>query len=132
MTPDDVTVAQLFLWAGGIAAFLASVSAISAFLSRGTKKNAEKIATLDDQLDSRLAEAGARADRQENRIARIEQTIAGLPAKEDIHAVQISLAEIRGDIRAVQATIDGTGKVMTRLEQIVTRHEDHLLSGNRK
>ena len=129
MTPDDVTIGQVVLWVAAIAAFLGSAGTIWAFLSRGSKRNAERIMALDDRLDAALADIGARANQHESRISRIEQTIAALPAKEDMHALQLELARMSGHLGVINATMEGNAKVMSRLEAIVSRHEDHLLSG---
>jgi hypothetical protein len=52
-----------------------------------------------------------------------------MPAKDDMHQLQISLTSMAGDMRELRAVIRGNNDVMVRLETIVTRHEDHLLSG---
>ena len=67
-----------------------------------------------------FANRGDRMDRQERRIAALEQTVKSLPAKEDVHNLQIQLVRM-----------EGNAKVMSRMETIVSRHEDHLLGGNR-
>jgi len=82
-------------------------------------------------VDARFGEGAKRMDRHEARIASVEQSIAAMPDADDIHAVQLSLAEQTGALREIRAIMDGNGKVMARLEAIVSRHEDHLLNGGK-
>jgi len=77
----------------------------------------------------RITAATDRQDRMEARLARTEQTLTGMPAKDDIYQLQLSLVEMKGDLRAMQATMSGNNQIMGRLEAIVSRHEEHLLDG---
>lgn len=82
-------------------------------------------------VEGRLAALGGRADGQEARIAAVEQAMGALPGQDHIHAVQLSLADMRGELREIRALMQGNGAVMQRLEAIVTRHEEHLLEARR-
>lgn len=88
--------------------------------------------TRSKDLENRLKDGAGRMDRHEARIARLEQTVQSLPASQDMHQLQLRLVEIAGDLKALAAVMEGNTKVMTRLEQIVSRHEDHLLEGGKR
>ncbi|KJZ21839.1 DUF2730 family protein [Tritonibacter mobilis] len=80
------------------------------------------------RVDERFKEGSDRMDRQEGRIARAEQSIQSLPGKDDIHQIELSLANLAGTLQRVEAVMEGNQKIMSRLETVVTRHEDHLLN----
>lgn len=86
------------------------------------------IETLGKRLDQRIDAQGERLDRHDNRISVSEQTLTNLPGQADMHAVALSISEMRGEVREVKAQLSGTNQIMTRLESIVTRQEDHLMS----
>jgi len=90
---------------------------------------------VDDRfkgVDERFKLGSERMDRHDARLASIEQTLRGLPAKQDMHELQISITELKGELKTMAAVIDGRNRLMERLETIVERHEDHLLDGGKK
>ncbi|UWQ00837.1 DUF2730 domain-containing protein [Aliiroseovarius crassostreae] len=82
--------------------------------------------------DERFNEGSKRMDRHHSRIAAVEQSIKAMPGKDDIHALQLEAVKQTGALREMQAVMDGNAKIMSRLETIVSRHEDHLLDGGKK
>lgn len=89
-------------------------------------------ATRKKDVDKALAAAGARIDRLDARVVRIEDTVGGMPGKEDMHSLQLELVKQTGAIGEMRAVMAGSSKIMERLEAIVTRHELHLLEGAKK
>ncbi len=90
---------------------------------------------VDDQfreVADNFKEATRRMDRQEGRIAALEQTVRALPAKDDMHSLQLKMSEINGSMREIRAVMAGNAQIMERIETIVSRHEDHLLEEARK
>ena len=77
-----------------------------------------------------FATRGDRMDRHEARIAKLEHTVQSLPAKEDVHKLQLQLVRMEGMLSKMDAVMEGNAKVMARMDTIVTRHEDHLLGGH--
>lgn len=108
-------------WVGALALFLSFATNIWSIVGSGSRNNAR-----------RLDEVGGRLDSSEARLASVEQTLRGMPGKDDIHAVHLSLAAMSGDLKTMQATMSGSNEIMKRLETIVTRHEDHLLGGAKR
>ncbi|WP_233193105.1 DUF2730 family protein [Acidimangrovimonas sediminis] len=88
--------------------------------------------TRTRDLEERLKEGSDRMNRHDARIERIEQTVRGLPAASDMHTLELRLVEMSGDLKALAAVMEGNTKVMSRLESIVSRHEDHLLEGGKR
>lgn len=113
---EGLDLAPIIVWAAGITTLLSLATTIWSLINSGTKKNA---ATLSAQKD--------RLDRQQDKIARLEQTVAGMPGKEDLHQLQLTMTEMSGDLRTMSAMMSGSREIMERLETIVSRHEEHLL-----
>lgn len=78
------------------------------------------VVTRRKDVDQRLTDL-------ERRTALTEQTLEGLPGSSDMHQLHLGMAELRGDLREMRAVMEGNQKIMVRLEDIVTRHEQHLL-----
>lgn len=89
------------------------------------------VRTRRHDLEDRLKAGADRMDRHDNRITRLEQTVQGLPASGDMHALQIQLTELAGDLKTLSATMEGNNKLLQRLELVVARQEDHLLDGGK-
>lgn len=89
-------------------------------------------ATRQKDTDKRFKEGSERMDRHDNRLLALEQTIKVMPGKDDLHAVQIELTRMSGTMETMSAIMEGNQKIMMRLENIVGRHEDHLLNEGRK
>ncbi|WP_417794641.1 DUF2730 family protein [Terasakiella pusilla] len=81
-----------------------------------------------ERVDERFKEGSDRMDRQEGRIARVEQSVQSLPSKDDLHQIELTLANVAGTMQRMEAVMEGNQKIMSRLETVVTRHEDHLLN----
>jgi len=78
-----------------------------------------------------LFKAGSdRMDRHELRIAGLEQSVKAMPSREDVHKIELSMERLNGTMGRMEAVLEGNQQIMTRLESIVSRHEDHLLKGN--
>lgn len=71
-------------------------------------------------------------DRHDNRITVLEQAITVMPDKDDMHRLQLEMVKMTGSLGQMQAVMEGNAKIMERLETIVSRHEDHLLEGNKR
>lgn len=85
--------------------------------------------TRDQNVETRFNDAAGKLDALDRRVSAAEQTLRGMPAITDLHALQLSLSEIRGEMRTITAVMEGQTQIMERLERIVARHEDHLLDG---
>ena len=90
------------------------------------------IATRRKDVDARFKEGSERMDRHDTRISSLEHHLKEMPDKDDVHALQLELARMSGAIGEIRVMMDGNSKIMARLENIVSRHEDHLLEGSKK
>ncbi len=89
-------------------------------------------ATRQKDLDVCLDAGSERMDRHERRITSLEQTVAALPDRGDIHKLELHMTRIGGTMERMEAVMEGNQKIMSRLELIVSRHEDHLLDGAKR
>lgn len=83
--------------------------------------------TRGDKVEARFKAGSDRMDRHETRIVAIEQTLRSMPDNKSIHRLELMMAEVSGDLKAIRATMAGDAEVTKRLEAIVSRHEQHLL-----
>ena len=81
-------------------------------------------------VDERFKAGSERMDRHDSRIQAVEQTIKTLPDRNDMHQIELSIERMNGTMTKIEAVMEGNQQIMTRLELIVTRHEEHLLQGN--
>lgn len=88
-------------------------------------KNENKLTAID----SRLQEGSRRMDRHDLRVHELQQIVAQLPAKDDLHVLQIKLTEIVGEMKAINAKIEGNAETMERIEKMVIRHDKHIVEG---
>lgn len=82
-------------------------------------------------VDERFHAGSKRMDALEIRIQTSEQTLGTMPGKDDMHRLELTLSEIGGDMKAMRATMKGMAESLTRTENIVGRHEDHLRENHR-
>lgn len=83
-------------------------------------------------LKGRLSAGDEQFEAHELRIQSLEIAVRSLPSKEDLHTLHLDIAKIGGALGRMEAVMEGNAKIMQRLETIVSRHEDHLLSGAKK
>lgn len=83
-------------------------------------------------VDDRFKLGSDRMDRHEARLNSVEQTLRTLPAKDDLHELQLSIEGLKGELKTMAAVMEGNNKIMGRLENIVARHEDHLLETGKR
>lgn len=82
--------------------------------------------TRDQNTDGRFKAGSERMDRLHERVNSIEQTMRGLPQKEDMHQLQLTVEKMNGKLDTMSAVIDGNSKVMVRLENAVDRQDGYL------
>ncbi|SMH35952.1 DUF2730 family protein [Maritimibacter sp. HL-12] len=85
-----------------------------------------------EQVEDRFAEGSKRMDRHDLRLQSLEQSVHNMPGREDLHRVEMLMAEMGGNMKEIRAVMEGNGAIMARLEQVVTRHEEHLLDGGKR
>jgi tetrahydromethanopterin S-methyltransferase subunit G len=120
MQADVLDISPVVVWVIALTQLLTFALTIWNLLSSPSRTNGK-----------RLDEQGKRLDGIDSRVQAVEQMQRAGPTKDDLHRLELALGEIKGEMRAIGASMDGNNKVMERLETIVSRHEDHLLEGKR-
>lgn len=82
--------------------------------------------TRRQDVDERFAIGSKRMDEHDLAISELRQAVASMPEKDDMHKLEMMLAEMGGDMKAMRATMRSLAESQGRFEKIVTRHEDHL------
>ncbi len=89
------------------------------------------ISSRRTNVEERFKQGSDRMDRHENRLIALEQSIKSMPSREDVHKIELSMERMNGTMARMEAVLEGNQQIMGRLENIVSRHESHLLQGNR-
>lgn len=101
-----------------IASVVLSIGAMFyTFLASRQKNNTRQFTLLNTRIDE-----------LEHRVTRVEGRLDNAPSSEDIHGLQLQMERMSGGLGKVVAVMEGNAKIMERLENIVSRHEDHLLN----
>jgi division protein CdvB (Snf7/Vps24/ESCRT-III family) len=87
----------------------------------------EAIKTVGSRLDT----GSKRMDQHDLEIQSLQQTVASLPAKEDMHRLELTMSDIGGEIKAIGAHIGAQRDVMRRQETVVARIEEYMLEGGK-
>ena len=111
---EALTLSPLIAWITALSLILNFGLTIYSLISSGAKANAKQL------------------ERHDARLSKLEQALSSVPAKDDLHGLQISLERMHGQLRTMGAVMEGNSKIMERLETIVSRHEDHLLDGSKR
>lgn len=79
-------------------------------------------------VDGRINNCAERLDRHETRLHALEQTLQALPGQKDMHELSLALSEMRGDMREMRAAMQGQAAMLGRVESVVSRQEEHLMT----
>lgn len=116
MTPADTSVGSIVLWVAAFATLLSFGSTLWAIFSGPARRNG-----------SRLDAHATRLDAHELRLGAIDQTLRAIPAKEELHELELAMTRLQGEMKTMSEAMRGQAEIMKRVEALVGRHEDHLL-----
>lgn len=83
-------------------------------------------------IHARIDTGAERLDRHEGRIGKIEQDMNHLPAKQDVHNIQIAMTEMHGELREMRAASTAANERAQRQDIVLQRVEDYLMKDNRR
>jgi hypothetical protein len=109
VSPADVSVATMLLWVSGAALFLSFCISVWTIFSGPSRKNGDAISALSKRVDGH------------------DLRLAAIPAKDDIHEMELGLTRIQGEMKTFAEAMRGQSEILKRVEALVGRHEDHLL-----
>ncbi|MFW5500088.1 MULTISPECIES: DUF2730 family protein [unclassified Maridesulfovibrio] len=67
----------------------------------------------------------------EQRVAINEVALGNLPDEKTVNDLALAIADLRGDIKGLNAEMKGVTDSVERVARVLTRHEDHLLNGGK-
>jgi hypothetical protein len=106
-------------WAGLIAVLIAIGSTVYAWLTRSGKEAGEKVVKLEAQLRAEFCDHAAKIDRIEDRVSRIEGELRHLPDRATVHRMELSLTEMRGDMKALAERLTPVSAISERLQEFL-------------
>lgn len=118
MTPEETTVQVLILWALALSTLINFVTVIWNIFSGPSKKNGARLDAMAQTMSA-----------LDQRVSAMELTQRAMPSKDDIHELELTMSNLRGDMNTMSEAMKGQSAIMARMEAIVARHDNHLLSG---
>ncbi len=97
-------------WSGPIASLLAIVSLVYTWFTARSKINAERLAGHERKLTE-----------HDRRVQKLENDVAHLPSKDDVHELRIEIADIKGSVGRLEASVAGTDRTARRIEEFLMR-----------
>lgn len=119
-------------WAGALALLLAVGTSIWTIMAGPSKSNAARIEAVARHSDLAEVALGKRLDAHDLRLGGLEQSLRTMPSKDHLHELHIGMEALKGALLELRAVVEGSNRIMTRVEAIVARHDEHLLDGSKK
>lgn len=76
----------------------------------------------------RQAATASELSAHDRRLVAVEVGLTNAPNNDSINAICVALEKVDGDVKVIAARLDGMGEVIKRVETVVNRQEEHLLS----
>lgn len=102
----------LIPWFSLTALLLATGNAIWAIMTRGTRATAEKV----NEHEGKMID-------HDRRIQSVESDIKHLPTKDEFNKMQVSLTEVRGELRTVSTELAGVDRTVRRIDEYLRAKE---------
>jgi Protein of unknown function (DUF2730) len=118
VTPAETSVGDIVLWVVALTTIVGFATTIWTIFSGPSKRNAQTLTAHNDRLVA-----------LDSRVNSLEQSQRAMPTKDDMHMISMGLSDMKGEMKAMRAEMEGSKAVMVRLEAIVARHDNHLLKG---
>ncbi|QAX29282.1 DUF2730 family protein [Leisingera sp. NJS204] len=114
-----------FTWSNAFTAgaYVAALgSAVYAWFGRRGDDLSEQFKTID----ARFHTGSKRMDEHALEIQSLQHIVENLPAKEEVHQLQLTLTEMDGTLRAIATQMQALAEGQRRLERTVQGHETYL------
>ncbi|WP_170076193.1 DUF2730 family protein [Defluviimonas denitrificans] len=121
MGAEVLNISPFVVWVIALSQLLTFGLTVWNLMASGSRTNAKSIEQNRIRIDS-----------HEARLSSVEQTLTGMPGREDVHKMQLSITELGGYLREMRAEMKGTSEIIKRIEFSVDRHESHLLDGAKR
>lgn len=97
-------------WSGPIASLLAIASLIYTWITARSKINEQRLAGHERKLTE-----------HDRRVQKLENDVAHLPSKDDVHELRIEVADIKGSVGRLEASAAGTDRTARRIEEFLMK-----------
>lgn len=67
----------------------------------------------------------------DKRVTTAEACLRNVPSEKTLHELALTIRSFGGDLHVAVEKIEGMGRIVDRLERVVTRHEEFLLNGGK-
>lgn len=121
MSPEVLNISPVIVWVIALSQLLTFGLTVWNLITSASRVNARR---LDDH--------SARLDEHGMRISGLEQGQKTMPTKDNMHELELAMERLKGQLNTVSQAMSGHAQIMERLEDVVARHENHLLDGARK
>lgn len=101
---------------GGAIAMLISLASALIATRFVSKEQHEKAVS---SLDAKFIVVLDKVDKVEDRVARVEQELNHLPSRETVHRMEISLANLNGEMRALGEQLKPVASISERLQEFL-------------
>lgn len=106
-------------WLGVANTVLVLGAIVYAWLTRSGKEAVEKVVALDERLAEAIRERDRKIDLVEDRIARVEGELKGVPDRESVHRMQIEMERMRGTIEVLNERLVPLAAISGRLQEFL-------------
>lgn len=117
-------------WLSVLSTALAIGAIVYSWLTRSGKEAGEKVAELegkcdadgkerDRKLDAAIKERDRKIDLVEDRIARVEGELKGVPDRESVHKMQLEMERMRGTIEVLNERLVPLAAISGRLQEFL-------------
>ncbi len=108
---------MIFLQQYGSVLVLLSQAAILAIATKFvTRTDHERAIT---SLDGKFTHALEKVDKVEDRVARLENEFRHLPDRASVHNIQLSLSDLKGELRAMGEQLKPVASISERLQEFL-------------
>ena len=106
-------------WLSVLATALAIGSIVYSWLTRSGKEASEKVVKLETKLETAIADRDRKIDLVEDRIARVEGELKGVPDRESVHRMQLEMERMRGTIEVLNERLVPVAAISVRLQEFL-------------
>ncbi|WP_333827723.1 DUF2730 family protein [Pararhodobacter sp.] len=111
---EVLDLSSLVAWVAALSLLLNFALTVWNLVASGSRENTKRIEGHASRLTA-----------LDQRVTSVELALRATPVKEDLHQLQLGMVQMSGDVSTMK-------EIMTRMESVLTRHEDHLLDGNKR
>lgn len=101
---------------GGVLSLLGSLVIVLLSTKFVTKVDHDR---ATESLDGKFNRAIDKADKIEDRVAALENEFRHLPDRSSVHTIQLSLSELRGEMRAMGEQLKPVAAISERLQEFL-------------